>query len=98
MSPQTYDCDLCSLTFGAFTEKEEWTRFRESINIPLEFLHKNEFLKTYKSKWLPKYDFPIVLAEKKGELQIAISAQRFENIENVEKLMEEIKNLLGQPE
>ena len=95
VSPQTYDCDLCSLTFGAFKEKEEWAAFRKEIDTPLLFLHKDEFLSQYNSKWLPRYTFPIVLAEKNGELHIAITAQRFSKIKRVNELMVEVQNVLG---
>ncbi|EAS20571.1 GTPase [Nonlabens mediterrranea] len=66
VSPDTYDCKLCDLTYGVFKENEEWSRFRESLldtnlNLQLEFLHKDEFAKQYWSKWLPKYEFPIIL-------------------------------------
>ena len=58
VSPSTYDCQLCDLTYGVFKENVEWVRFRESELITnnvrqLEFLHINEFEKNYKSKWLP---------------------------------------------
>lgn len=67
VSPQTYSCKLCDLTYGIFKEHDDWVRFRESIlttypNLQLEFLHKDEFEKQYWSKWLPKYDFPIILS------------------------------------
>ena len=42
VSPQTYDCQLCALTFGVFTEKEQWKNFRETSEISMEFLHKDE--------------------------------------------------------
>lgn len=66
ISPGTYDCKLCELTHGVFKEDVDWIRFRESVkttnpNLKLEFLHKDEFEKQYWSKWLPKYDFPIIL-------------------------------------
>ncbi len=67
VSPDTYDCKLCDLTYGIFKENEDWSSFREKLlqtnpNLQLEFLHKDEFTKQYKSKWLPKYDFPIILS------------------------------------
>ncbi len=67
ISPKTYDCKLCDLTYDVFKENELWSRFRESVthNYPklqLEFLHKNEFEKVYWSKWLPKYSYPIILS------------------------------------
>lgn len=67
VSPSTYDCKLCELTFGFFKEHMDWSRFRESVtiqypNLQLEFLHKDEFEKQYWSKWLPKYDLPVILS------------------------------------
>lgn len=67
VSPSTYECQLCDLTFGIFKENELWVRFRESLattnpDLKLEFLHKDEFEKQYWSKWLPKYGYPILLS------------------------------------
>jgi len=31
ISPQTYDCKLCELTYGVFKEDEEWLRFLEGF-------------------------------------------------------------------
>lgn len=67
ISPGTYDCKLCELTHGVFKEDVDWIRFRESVkttnpNLQLEFLHKDEFEKQYWSKWLPKYEYPIILS------------------------------------
>lgn len=95
VSPDTYTCDLCSLTFGTFKEKAAWVRFRESIKTPLEFLHKDEFLKAYRSKWLPKYDFPIVLAERDHALEIAITKADFEMIHSVEELITRVQEILN---
>ena len=44
MSPATYNCALCSLTFGAFTEKKKWKTFRKTLlakGYELSFLHKD---------------------------------------------------------
>ncbi len=94
LSPSTYECDLCSLTFGMFKEKKVWSRFRESVHTPMQFLHKDEFLKAYRSKWLPKYEFPIVLAETDKGMEVVVSKNRFESIDTPEDLIQEIKNIL----
>ena len=65
--PSTYECSLCTITHGVFTEGKLWAEFRKSSTTKMEFLHKDEFLKQYRSKWLPAYSFPIVLiADDKG--------------------------------
>ena len=66
LSPKTYQCRLCDLTYGIFKENEDWARFRESVvktnpDLQLEFLHIDEFEKKYWSKWLPKYQYPCIL-------------------------------------
>ncbi len=72
VSPKTYQCRLCDLTYGVFKENEDWARFRESVittnpNLQLEFLHIDEFEKKYWSKWLPKYEYPIILEKSEEE-------------------------------
>ena len=79
LSPKTYNCALCNLTHGIFNEKEEWLRFRESVdklsNLSFEFLHKDEFEKNYKSKWLPKYSYPIILTtNQRQEIEVLASS------------------------
>ena len=90
VSPSTYDCNLCAITFGAFSEDELWKAFRENSETPMVFYHKDEFIKQYKSKWLPDYDFPIILAENGMELEIFISSEELDTLKSSEALIEEI--------
>ena len=48
LSPSTYNCNLCALTYGNFTIKQEWKSFIEELAIKTVFLHKDEFEKQYK--------------------------------------------------
>lgn len=95
ISPKTYDCQLCDLTFGVFSEKEAWKKFRETSGIEMVFLHKDEFLKQYRSKWLPKYDFPIILSEEKYGLEIFMAAQELRTLELTSELIKEIQSRCG---
>ncbi|MDE3183394.1 MAG: hypothetical protein KGM16_08250 [Bacteroidota bacterium] len=42
-SPSTYQCHLCTLTFGKFSIKKEWKSFIDSLAIKSVFLYKNQF-------------------------------------------------------
>lgn len=42
LSPSTYNCNLCKVTYGWFTERTQWRGFVESLNIPCTFLHRDE--------------------------------------------------------
>lgn len=90
-SPETYDCNLCAITFGKISEDKTWKAFRESSEIEMEFFHRDEFLKQFKSKWLPKYNFPVILSEANGELQLFISAEELNALKEVSELIDEIK-------
>lgn len=55
ISPKTYNCNLCKLSYGNFGEKKEWKEFVSSCTIQTLFFHKDEFENTYniKKKKLP---------------------------------------------
>ena len=95
VSPSTYNCRLCDLTYGVFKENEEWIRFRESELIrnnveQMEFLHIDEFEKKYKSKWLPKYDYPVILTATDQGLEIFMSATQMSEIKTTTDLIKNI--------
>ncbi|WP_375578619.1 hypothetical protein ABWH96_16560 [Marivirga tractuosa] len=46
-SPKTYPCSLCAITYGTFKIREEWAEFKETLDVPLAFLHKDEWLEQY---------------------------------------------------
>ncbi|MGJ8735975.1 GTPase [Zobellia laminariae] len=86
LSPSTYDCNLCDITFGVFTEDKVWKKFREQTNLEMEFLHKDEYKKQYASKFGNKYTFPIILAQVNEDLQVFVSTEEMNTLENSESL------------
>lgn len=99
VSPSTYQCRLCDLTYGVFKENVDWIRFRESELIKtkvqeLEFLHIDEFESKYKSKWLPKFDYPVILIASSQGLEIFLSADEMNELHTTESLIENITNKL----
>ncbi|WBL26240.1 GTPase [Zunongwangia sp. HGR-M22] len=92
LKPDNYSCKLCSVTHGLAGENSTWKNYRKSSNIDMEFYHKDEFLKFFASKYLLKFTFPTVLFSQHEGLQVLISAEEFEEISSVEKLIEIIEN------
>lgn len=41
-SPETYQCDLCALTYGYFEIRSEWKEFIEGLAVNSEFLHRDQ--------------------------------------------------------
>ena len=93
-SPNTYRCDLCSLTFGVFFENRPWRAFRKSTDLEMVFLHKDQFLKRYKSKWLPRYDFPVILYQEREMLELFLSSTDLAKIKDTKGLIGAIQSAI----
>ena len=46
-APETYECNLCAITYGNFAMRAEWKEFLETLEVELEFLHRDEFSGRY---------------------------------------------------
>ena len=94
VNPSSYSCKLCELTFSAIGEKKAWRGFCQNLELETDFLHKDEFLKAYASKFGHKFEFPIILAQTDKGLEVFLSNKEFEDINNLEVLIDKIRNRL----
>lgn len=94
LSPATYSCSLCDLTYGVFKENGRWKRFREKSDTAMEFLHKDEFAKQYASKFGSRFEFPIILADTGTELEVFIGKKELDSSKTVHELIGKIKDRL----
>lgn len=83
ISPSTYNCSLCALTFGNFGMKDQWAQYLKTINSNIEFLHKDEFLEKYKSHFT---EFPLILKKAAGSLDVLMSADDINMCKSLEDL------------
>lgn len=88
MSPQTYDCFLCSLTHGTFREDPKWKSFRESSSIEMEFLHRDEFEKRYGMK----HPYPVIMRQT-SQLEVALNREQLGHLSSVDDLILTVKSL-----
>lgn len=87
LSPGTYKCNLCELTFGFISERAVWKRFRNQSELQMKFLYKDEFKKAYASKFIPRFTFPIVLAESADGLEVFIGTSELNGMEAADELI-----------
>lgn len=69
LSPSTYPCSLCALTYDNFGVKKQWAEFLRKLNMEQEFFHKDEFLIEYKPN---EVEFPAIFIEKDKSLQLLV--------------------------
>ncbi|WP_036476635.1 hypothetical protein [Myxosarcina sp. GI1] len=91
ISPQTYQCNLCSLTFGLVSEHKQWKKFREESDTEMEFLHRDEF----ESKYDRKFDYPVILKQNEPEddLKVTISQAELSKIQTLDELILKVDQL-----
>jgi hypothetical protein len=91
-SPQTYECNLCAITYGNFTIRAEWKEFLESLEIGLEFLHRDEFFEKYGPA---EQALPAVFLKKGEELELWITAEEINRCSSVDDLKRLITDRLA---
>ena len=82
LSPGTYQCDLCSLTHGALSEKKAWKEFRERTELEMEFLHKDELEKIHAKT----FDYPVILKQA-DDIELFLSADEISRVKSVDGLI-----------
>jgi len=82
LSPSTYDCHLCALTYGNLSMKQEWKDFIESLPIQAIILHKDEFEKQQKIK----ADFPAGYIAANGGITKIITKEEVNRCSTLEEL------------
>lgn len=92
LRPQTYACNLCKLTYGAFSMKREWKDFLETLGTEVEFLHKDEFLEKYPDTHISC--FPVVCSLEAGAPKVMLSCEEINQARTVEDLKVLLMNSL----
>ncbi|MEH6657609.1 GTPase [Leeuwenhoekiella marinoflava] len=87
LSPASYSCKLCKLTHGVFSERTLWKAFRENSNLEMEFLHKDEFFTKHISSEYKKLEFPVVLREENGQVELLLTRSDFDRLETEKDLI-----------
>jgi hypothetical protein len=89
ISPSTYQCNLCALTYGTVSMKDEWKTFIDKLKIPTEFLHRDEFLRKLKSHPhnIRDVKFPAVFLDKEGKISLLIAHNEINECKTLKELM-----------
>ncbi|MDO7854391.1 hypothetical protein [Hymenobacter convexus] len=93
LSPTTYACALCAVTYGATSMRPEWRVFIKNLPVPVEFLHRDEFISAY-PQWA-RHRLPAAFAASEtGELAPFIDAGEMQEVD-LNGLMELVRKKLA---
>ena len=82
-SPQTYQCNLCAITYGNFAIRKEWQEFLQTLDAELEFLHRDELKGRYA---LDDVELPVIFSKGATGLQIWITAEEINHCRDLAAL------------
>ncbi len=91
LSPKTYNCNLCAITHGLFTEKAEWKDFIEQLGTTVEFLHRDEFERQYPDINL---GYPAILKQSGNRQEEIIGSGEINRCKCIEDLQKLVKRHL----
>ena len=95
LSPATYPCSLCAVTYGAASMRPEWRQFIQALPVPVEFLHRDEFVRDY-PQWRTCSLPAAFAANERGDLTPFIQAAEIDTLD-LNGLMDLVQARLAAP-
>jgi len=89
LTPSKYECNLCMVTYGAISMKDEWKEFLDALLFEKEFLHRDEFQKQYPE--LKSTKLPAIFISQNNTLSVLVSADEI----NIQKNIDGLKNIIN---
>jgi hypothetical protein len=92
VSPETYECDLCAITYGFFTMNKAWRAYLIALPIETRFFYQQDFLEAYPDHATTM--LPVIALDRGGHLDIVLDAPSFRAIRSVYGLMSALDEAL----
>lgn len=90
LSPKTYACHLCAITYNNFGMIQEWEEFTQTLKTPVEFLHRDELEDKYVIKNVP---LPAAFIHYTGEdPRLWLNAEMINSCQTLEDLKQLVKH------
>ncbi|MBK1724590.1 hypothetical protein [Thiocystis violacea] len=90
LSPETYACALCKVTYGWFGERGVWRDFLASLNADCRFLHRDEFQARFPEA---RIALPAVLRLVDDRPVVCLDAERLSQCADLDELMRLVGDL-----
>lgn len=79
MSPTSYKCSLCMITYNYFGMRKAWKTYLSSLPSGCDFLHKDEFQTRFPGHRPMR--FPVIYLENEGHRDIIATAEQLDEID-----------------
>lgn len=84
VSPATYDCSLCAITYGAFAMNRGWRDYIQGLPFETAFYHRKDFAAAFPNA---QAALPAIFYEEAGFLTPLITAPEMKALKTVDALV-----------
>jgi len=84
LSPETYPCQLCALTYGPLGMRRRWAAFVKRLPYPAVFLHRNELVRGYPGT---EASLPALFVEEDGRLSTVVDGDAVRGCRDLDALI-----------
>ena len=92
ISPNTYDCNLCTITYNNLGKEKKWSNFLENINIESRFYYKDHLKELHFVKG--PSELPCIYLKTDNNITLIIDSDELNSFNNVEELIKKLENYL----
>lgn len=94
VSPSTYPCSLCAVTYGLSGMHGEWREFVAQLGRPVEFLHKDELEEQYGINDVP---LPAAFTRSdEGRLSPLLDSETLDSLTTLSELKAAVANRIAE--
>ena len=93
ISPKTYKCNLCSITYNNFGKEKKWKDFLKNINIQTHFYYIDHLKEL--DFVIETNELPCIFIKKNKEYKLIINSDQMDTFNNVEELINRLKDFLN---
>lgn len=93
VSPSTYPCQLCAVTYGLASMRREWRAFLDGLGMDLLFHHRPDFRAAFPAA--ADWPLPLVAVETDGGIEQLVTAADFAAIPDLPALIAVVRARLA---
>lgn len=94
VSPGTYPCSLCAVSYGAVRMRPEWRAYLKALPYQTRFFHRQDFRRAYPAVAV---ELPAILLDEGGSPRVLVDAGTLNGVGDVKELIAALSAALPEP-
>ncbi len=95
VSPSTYPCSLCAVTYGALTMHPRWRAYLRALPYPVAFYHRADFGAAFPAA--AGQPLPLIALDRGSHFEVLLPASELARLRDLDALMTALDAALSPP-